>query len=87
MHHIRDTLPEIKSKISGLIAQAQQVLTEYGAGMSDSKINQGALVLQLITEFSNNYVEAIDGQAATLSTQDLYADRSLPRSLSKKKIR
>jgi len=72
LHHIRECLPEIKSKISALITQAQQVLNEYGSPLSDSRVGQGGLVLQLVNEFATNFVEAIDGKASDLSTQELF---------------
>eukprot|EP01027_Heterolobosea_sp_BB2_P000315 GEZU01000455.1.p1 GENE.GEZU01000455.1~~GEZU01000455.1.p1 ORF type:complete len:476 (+),score=173.20 GEZU01000455.1:642-2069(+) len=72
LHHIRECLPEIKAKIAALIAQAQQVLNEYGAPLSDSKVEQGALVLSLMTEFSNTFIDALEGKSADLSTHELF---------------
>eukprot|EP00761_Pharyngomonas_kirbyi_P009674 gb/GECH01009692.1/.p1 GENE.gb/GECH01009692.1/~~gb/GECH01009692.1/.p1 ORF type:complete len:632 (+),score=174.66 gb/GECH01009692.1/:1-1896(+) len=71
LQHIRETLPEIKSKITELISRAQQVLDEYGPPL-DSKVSQGALVLQLLTRFAHEYSEAIDGATANLSTNELF---------------
>ena len=36
----------------------------YGDALLDGKSNQGALMLQLITQFANNYCDAIDGTSA-----------------------
>jgi dynamin 1-like protein len=72
MHHIRDALPELKSKISKMLAEAHAELAGYGDAIFESPGARGALLLQIITKFCNNFAAAIDGNLTTLSTTELY---------------
>lgn len=72
MHHIRDSLPELKSKINKMLGEAQTEMAGYGDALYDSPGSRGALLLQIITKFCNNFAAAIDGNLTTLSTTELY---------------
>ncbi|CAB1313410.1 unnamed protein product [Coregonus sp. 'balchen'] len=48
MHHIRDCLPELKTRINVLAAQYQSLLSSYGEPVED----QSSTLLQLITKFA-----------------------------------
>ncbi|EGG23801.1 dynamin like protein [Cavenderia fasciculata] len=71
MFHIRDCLPELKVKVSKMLSEVQQELTSYGDPLYDTKNSQGALLLQIITIFSTNFKDAIDGKLTDLSTNEL----------------
>jgi dynamin 1-like protein len=72
MHHIRDCLPELKNRVNKLLAEAQLELMSYGDPLYDTKNSQGALLLQIITKFSSDYRDAIDGKLTDLSVHELY---------------
>eukprot|EP01135_Chromosphaera_perkinsii_P003144 Nk52_evm33s236 gene=Nk52_evmTU33s236 len=70
MHHIRECLPELKSRISSMIAQTTHTLSAYGDPVLQT-VNRGALLLQVLTRFSSKYCSIIDGVAKELSTSEL----------------
>ncbi|KAI8975167.1 Dynamin central region-domain-containing protein [Mycotypha africana] len=83
--HIKEKLPELRTKLSTLISQTQQELNQYGDPLNSSShpallnglpkeelaLYQGPLILRLITKFSNDFIAAIDGTSAEMSTKEL----------------
>nr|XP_043891561.1 dynamin-1-like protein isoform X2 [Solea senegalensis] len=67
MHHIRDCLPELKTRINVLAAQYQSLLNSYGEPVDD----QSAMLLQLITKFAAEYCHTIEGTAKYIETTEL----------------
>ncbi|KAM9845527.1 dynamin-1-like protein isoform 2-T2 [Aulostomus maculatus] len=67
MHHIRDCLPELKTRINVLAAQYQSLLSSYGEPVDD----QSATLLQLITKFATEYCNTIEGTAKYIETAEL----------------
>ncbi|XP_061629796.1 dynamin-1-like protein isoform X1 [Phyllopteryx taeniolatus] len=67
MHHIRDCLPELKTRINVLAAQYQSLLNSYGEPVED----QSATLLQLITKFAAEYCHTIEGTAKYIETTEL----------------
>jgi replication fork clamp-binding protein CrfC len=72
LNHIRVCLPEIKTKIQTLMVQAQQRLSTYGAPLSETNMSPGAMLLQLLTQFSSTYVDCIDGRIVSQSAGELF---------------
>lgn len=68
MHHIRNTLPEIKSKIQSALTKYEQELLQLGDPLND---NQAGMVLSIITEFCNEFRTIIDGSSNDLSSFEL----------------
>jgi dynamin 1-like protein len=68
--HIRNTLPELKNRISAMMAEAQQEMLTYGDPLLEDQ--KGALLLQVITKFSTEYRDAIDGKSRDLSIHELF---------------
>ncbi|KAK6441377.1 vacuolar protein sorting-associated protein 1 [Oleoguttula sp. CCFEE 5521] len=68
MMHIKQTLPDIKARI-------QASLQKYGAelaSLGDSMLgNSGNIVLNIITEFSNEYRTVLEGNSVELSSVEL----------------
>lgn len=63
MHHIRDCLPEIKSKISSMLADLDQEMAEMGNPTeSMSKTDLGGCLLNLISHFAANFTNSLDGR-------------------------
>ncbi|KAI8092650.1 Dynamin central region-domain-containing protein [Halteromyces radiatus] len=71
MHHIRTTLPEIKSKIQAALIKYQQELLQLGDPLTDGKGGQANMVLNIITEFCTEFRTIIDGNSNDLSSFEL----------------
>ena len=70
MMHIKQTLPDIKTRISTSLQKYSSELEQLGAG--DLLGNNSAnIILNLITEFSNEYRTVLDGQNQELSSNEL----------------
>ncbi|XP_051824559.1 dynamin-1-like protein [Antechinus flavipes] len=67
MHHIRDCLPELKTRVNVLTAQYQSMLQSYGQPVQD----QNATLLQIITKFATEYCNTIEGTAKNIETSEL----------------
>jgi vacuolar protein sorting-associated protein 1 len=68
MHHIRATLPDIKSRITQQLQKYNAELQTLGGPLDG---NSGNLVLSVITEFTNEFRTVIDGSTNTLSLNEL----------------
>lgn len=70
MHHIKSTLPDIKNRINSTLAKYQAELAQLGEDTSllGSTSN---IVLNIITEFANEYRTILDGNSQDLSTNEL----------------
>ncbi|KAG9284663.1 hypothetical protein G9A89_004705 [Geosiphon pyriformis] len=71
MNHIRERLPDMKTRINTLIGQTQQELAAYGDPAITGKGQRGALVLKLLTKFANDFTSSIDGTYREISTKEL----------------
>ncbi|XP_042202472.1 dynamin-1-like protein [Callorhinchus milii] len=67
MHHIRDCLPELKTRVNVLTAQYQSLLSSYGQPIED----HNATLLQIITKFATEYCSTIEGTARNIETSEL----------------
>ncbi|KAF9583398.1 vacuolar protein sorting-associated protein 1, partial [Lunasporangiospora selenospora] len=71
MHHIRNTLPEIKAKIQAALVKYQAELASLGDMMGDGAAGQANIVLNIITEFCAEFRTIIDGSSADLTSFEL----------------
>ncbi|CAH8458508.1 unnamed protein product [Heterobilharzia americana] len=67
MHHIRDCLPDLKTRVNVMAAQFQNLLNTFGDEIED----RGQLLLQIITKFNTAYCNTIDGVAKDIETTEL----------------
>lgn len=67
MHHIRNCLPELKSRVNTMTSQYQHLLQTYGEPVED----KGPMLLQLITRFASSYCAIIEGTARDIETTEL----------------
>ncbi|XP_051758218.1 dynamin-1-like protein isoform X1 [Ctenopharyngodon idella] len=67
MHHIRDCLPELKTRVTVLAAQYQSRLNSYGQPVED----HSATLLQIVTKFATDYCNTIEGTARHIQTSEL----------------
>ncbi|GBM28262.1 Dynamin-1-like protein [Araneus ventricosus] len=67
MHHIRDCLPDLKTRVNIMISQFQSMLHSYGEAVDD----QGQTLLQIITKFASAYCSTVEGTARNIETSEL----------------
>lgn len=67
MHHIRDCLPELKNRVTGMMAQFQSLLSSYGDDVKD----KAQTLLQIITKFNAAYCQTVDGTSRNIETTEL----------------
>lgn len=67
MHHIRDCLPDLKTRVNVMISQFQSLLSSYGEAVDD----KGQTLLQIITKFASAYCATIEGTARNIETTEL----------------
>lgn len=72
LNHIHESLPELRTKMSNLLIDAQKEMMAYGDPMLDESNNKGAILLQIITKFSTDYAFAIDGKLTDSNSKELY---------------
>ena len=66
MHHIRDCLPEIKNRITGMMADIQQELDALGTPTGDiSRATLGGSLLGLLSKFAASFGNAVDGKGSS----------------------
>ncbi|CEP21114.1 VpsA [Cyberlindnera jadinii] len=68
LHHIKQTLPEIKLRIETALKKYQSELASLGPETMDSP---SSIVLSIITDFCNDYNGILDGEAKELSSLEL----------------
>ncbi|PGG96558.1 vacuolar protein sorting-associated protein 1 [Helicocarpus griseus UAMH5409] len=68
MMHIKQTLPDIKARISASLQKYTSELNQLGDSMLGNSAN---IVLNIITEFSNEYRTVLDGNNQELSSIEL----------------
>ena len=72
MHHIKNTLPEIKAKIQGGLIKYQQELQQLGDPFgSDDPSSMSNTILNVITEFCSEYRTIISGTSNEISGEEL----------------
>ncbi|KAK2814007.1 vacuolar protein sorting-associated protein 1 [Emmonsiellopsis sp. PD_5] len=68
MMHIKQTLPDIKARIASSLQKYSSELAQLGDSMLGNSAN---IVLNIITEFSNEYRTVLDGNNQELSSIEL----------------
>ncbi|ORZ14869.1 Dynamin central region-domain-containing protein [Lobosporangium transversale] len=71
MHHIRNTLPEIKAKIQAALVKYQAELASLGDMLGEGTAGQASIVLNIITDFCNEFRTIIDGNSTDLTSVEL----------------
>lgn len=67
MHHIRDCLPELKTRVNVMASQFQSLLNSYG----EDVIDKSQTLLQIITKFASAYCATIEGTSKNIETTEL----------------
>lgn len=73
MHHIRDCLPTIKTRIMGMLVDIQHEMSSLGEPVKEqSHTLKGGLLLSMLSKFAANFGAAIDGKAHMGELSELY---------------
>jgi dynamin 1-like protein len=65
MHHIRDCLPDIKTRISKMLINVQNNLDSLGEGVEDQSSNaKGVVLLRILSQFAANFNNKVDGKGS-----------------------
>lgn len=76
MHHIRDCLPDIKSRIMGMIVDVQSNIDQLGeATDTQNKSRLGGTLLQILSKFASSFANSVDGRGSndgTVEMSELY---------------
>ncbi|KAK9501433.1 hypothetical protein O3M35_012156 [Rhynocoris fuscipes] len=67
MHHIRDCLPDLKTRVNVMMSQFQSLLNSYGEDIGD----KSQMLLQIITKFASAYCQTIEGTSRNIETTEL----------------
>uniref|UniRef100_A0A069DWC3 dynamin GTPase n=1 Tax=Panstrongylus megistus TaxID=65343 RepID=A0A069DWC3_9HEMI len=67
MHHIRDCLPDLKTRVNVMMSQFQSLLNSYGEEIGD----KSQMLLQIITKFASAYCQTIEGTSRNIETTEL----------------
>lgn len=70
VQHIKAILPDMKARINTQMVTLSKELASYGE-LTDSKSGQGALLLNIITRYSQGFSSIIDGKNEEMSTSEL----------------
>jgi replication fork clamp-binding protein CrfC len=70
LDHIRSNLPSIKDKVNTLYNETEAEMKAYGNSLFNE--DKGALLLSIITNFTNKFKDAIDGKITDLNEKELY---------------
>ncbi|XP_026449501.1 dynamin-related protein 3A-like isoform X1 [Papaver somniferum] len=70
VQHIKTVLPELKSRISSSLVAVAKEHASYGE-ITESKAGQGALLLNILSKFSEALTSMVEGKNEEMSTSEL----------------
>ncbi|KAF6160654.1 hypothetical protein GIB67_019594 [Kingdonia uniflora] len=70
VQHIRTVLPALKSRISSALVTVAKEHASYGE-ITESKAGQGALLLNILTKYSEAFSSMVEGKNEAMSTSEL----------------
>ncbi|KAI5070251.1 hypothetical protein GOP47_0014594 [Adiantum capillus-veneris] len=70
VQHIKTILPDMKARINTQMVTLAKELASYGE-LTESKSGQGALLLNIITRYSQGFAAVVDGKNEEMSTSEL----------------
>uniref|UniRef100_A0A0D6R8X3 Dynamin-type G domain-containing protein n=1 Tax=Araucaria cunninghamii TaxID=56994 RepID=A0A0D6R8X3_ARACU len=71
VHHIRAILPDLKARINAQMVSVVKELSTYGE-ITDSKSGQGALLLNILTKYTDAFNSIVEGKNEDMSTAELF---------------
>lgn len=83
MHHIRECLPELKSRIANMMNDVQMELDDLGSCSQDlSRPRLGGSLLSLLSKFSINFSSTIDGRGNMMISSSSHTATVTPGRVS-----
>ncbi|XP_062117127.1 dynamin-related protein 3A-like isoform X2 [Humulus lupulus] len=70
VQHIKKVLPELKSRISSALVAVAKEHASYGE-ITESKAGQGALLLNILSKYSEAFSSMVEGKNEEMSTSEL----------------
>lgn len=67
LSHIRNCLPDLKSRVNMMVSQYQSLLNSYGGTV----IDRNSTLLHIITKFSTTYCETVEGTSQNIAITEL----------------
>lgn len=86
MHHIKNVLPGLKSKVNEMIRTNEEQLKTYGLPMEGNLDLQGILMLNIITSFASNFANLIEGRSIQEDSEELQGGAKIREILLRKFI-
>ncbi|PVU95954.1 hypothetical protein BB561_001487 [Smittium simulii] len=71
IYHIKERIPEIKTKVDSLISSTEYELESFGQINESPQKNNLARLLKLVTQFATNFNNAVEGTWVDLPTNQL----------------
>ncbi|ORZ36725.1 Dynamin central region-domain-containing protein [Catenaria anguillulae PL171] len=71
LHHIKNTLPEIKQRIAASLQRYQAELAQLGDPIDNPAESGSNMVLSVITEFTNDFRTVLDGTTTEITAAEL----------------
>lgn len=80
MHHIRECLPELKSRIMNMMNDVQMELDDLGNCASDDSMRStlGGSLLSLLSKFTTNFSSTIEGRGNMMTSSSSHATAMTP---------
>eukprot|EP01130_Rhizamoeba_saxonica_P000539 TRINITY_DN10513_c0_g1_i1.p1 TRINITY_DN10513_c0_g1~~TRINITY_DN10513_c0_g1_i1.p1 ORF type:complete len:704 (-),score=146.87 TRINITY_DN10513_c0_g1_i1:48-2159(-) len=72
LDHIREKLPNLRKRINEMFHETERELSSYGSESLPNHTSPDAMLLQIITNFTNSYKDAINGQVSDPESRELY---------------
>jgi len=79
MHHIRECLPELKSRIAVMMNDVQLELEDLGSGADNqTRSNLGGSLLALLSKFTTNFSSTIEGRGNMMASSSSHHSAMTP---------
>lgn len=83
MHHIRECLPELKSRIANMMNDVQMEIDDLGSCSQDlSRPRLGGSLLSLLSKFTTNFASTIDGRGNMMISSSSHTASMTPSRVS-----
>lgn len=78
-NHIRETLPTLKQNLQKQLISMEKDVAKYKGFQKNDAGRKTKTMLQMVNQFSSNFVQVIEGSGATVSTDSLTVGAKINR--------
>lgn len=79
MHHIRECLPELKSRIANMMNDVQLELDDLGSCANNlTRSSMGGSLLSLLSKFTTNFSSTIEGRGSMMAASSSHNQAMMP---------